>query len=491
MTSAPPSNSPAPVFRAPCGDIEGWADGDLVRATGIPYATADRFESPVPVRSLAEYAASRRDLNQRDLSQGDLRQGDATGRFAATDFSPCAPQIDDPNLAAIFGEQNRDLGISEDCLRVSVTAPAGVQPGDKLPVMVWVHGGSYTVGCGDSSVTDPADLVREQRVVVVTVTYRLGLLGFLGTAHGPGNLGLLDIREAFRWVRRNIAAFGGDPRRITAFGESAGADAIAHLMAAMGDELVRAGRELTSDADNPAASAELLFDRAILMSPPLGIRHGRSRMNAAMSAFVEPQITRVIPHRELVVLQEKTALKMARFGLPGMMPFGTQYGQDPLPEEGSVEQAWRAIAANIPVMIGTVGTETSLFAHTMPIAQKLKRTPRVGPPLYWKLVDVTSRIVFEKPARDFAKTWRSAGGSAHRYVIPWSVPGNVIRSPHAIDVAILFAREDSWREVLPFEGAAWPEIRTAARDLRRYFGEFARFDTLAPLTREPRVVRSA
>ena len=139
--------------------------------------------------------------------------------------------------------------------------------GERLPVMVWLHGGSYTSGSGDLAIFDPAVLVAETRVIVVSVTYRLGLFGYLSTSTGrPANLGLLDQIEAFRWVQRNIASFGGDPGRVTAFGQSAGGDAVAHLMA-------------TPDAAS-------LFQRAIIQSAPAGDhpragkderRHGRRR----------------------------------------------------------------------------------------------------------------------------------------------------------------------------------------------------------------------
>lgn len=486
----PGSPHPDLHFSASCGAIEGWRDGNLIRATGIPYATAARFARPEPVHRVEDSAPY---PGQEPSAPGEP--------FCATEFAPCAPQADDPALTEIFGLQRRDLGVSEDCLRLSITRPADMAPGEKLPVMVWIHGGSYVSGCGDSSVTDPAGLVREQRVIVVTVTYRMGILGFLSSAHAPGNLGLFDQIEAFRWVRRNIAAFGGDPAQVTAFGESAGADAICHLMVAMGHEL----RQAEGEGDAPAAAekedgsagagsgaaAELLFDRAILMSPPLGIRHNRSRMNAVMSAFVEPQITDGMSTRAIVGLQQKASAKVSHFGLPGMMPFGTEYGHAPLPEERDVEASWRAIASHVPIMIGTLATEASLFAHTMPAARALHRIPVVGEQAYWTLVAATSTIVFTKPASDFARLWRDAGGSAHRFSIPWSVPGNPIRSPHALDMALLFARQDSWREVVPFRGATWPEVRRAATDLRRYFGEFARFETLAPFTRDPRVVRSS
>ena len=210
-------------------------EGDLVRATGIRYARAERFRPAVAEAVAAE-------------------------PVPATSLSPACPQNPTPLLDDLLVDAMGELTVDEDCLRLSVTAPADA---DGLPVMVFLHGGSYRAGAGDSPVFDPRALVREQRVVVVAVTYRLGLLGYLGDGTArSANLGLLDQVEALRWVQRAIAGFGGDPGCVTVFGHSAGGDAVAHLMIADG--------------------ARGLFSRAIVQSAPLGISRGRARMSAAM-----------------------------------------------------------------------------------------------------------------------------------------------------------------------------------------------------------------
>lgn len=125
--------------------------------------------------------------------------------------------------------------ISEDCLYLNVWTPAKAA-GDKLPVLVWIHGGGYTEGSGSVPAYDGEGLARKG-IVVVTINYRLGFLGFLAypelsreSAHGSsGNYGLLDQIAALRWVSRNIAAFGGDPTRVTVAGQSAGAGSVHFL----------------------------------------------------------------------------------------------------------------------------------------------------------------------------------------------------------------------------------------------------------------------
>jgi len=138
------------------------------------------------------------------------------GTRAATAYAPHCPQP-----PGAFGRAST----SEDCLYLNVFTPAGAR-GKHLPVMVWVHGGSLRTGESDDY--NPAGLVRDG-VVVVTINYRLGALGFLADAAltsrpgGPaGNYGLMDQQAALRWVQRNIGGFGGNPGDVTLFGESAG-----------------------------------------------------------------------------------------------------------------------------------------------------------------------------------------------------------------------------------------------------------------------------
>ncbi|MFI6483545.1 carboxylesterase/lipase family protein [Nonomuraea sp. NPDC050663] len=119
---------------------------------------------------------------------------------------------------------------SEDCLFLNVIAPAG---GERRPVLVWFHGGGYQIGHGADMAGDGGAFVRRDGLVVVTVNYRLGALGFLAVEgeRPTGAHGLHDQIAALRWVRDNIAAFGGDPGRVTVYGVSAGAKAVTNLLA--------------------------------------------------------------------------------------------------------------------------------------------------------------------------------------------------------------------------------------------------------------------
>lgn len=127
--------------------------------------------------------------------------------------------------------------VSEDCLNLNVWTPAK-SPADRLPVMVWIHGGSFVHGAGSAIGYDGENLARHG-VIVVTINYRLGIFGFLALPelaaesphHSAGNYALMDQIAALQWVHRNIEAFGGDPSRVTIFGQSAGSTAVNILMA--------------------------------------------------------------------------------------------------------------------------------------------------------------------------------------------------------------------------------------------------------------------
>jgi para-nitrobenzyl esterase len=155
-----------------------------------------------------------------------------TGVRSATTFGPHAMQ------GHLFSDMEfRDAGQSEDCLYLNVWTPAPTA-GKKLPVMVWIHGGGFQAGSGSEPRQDGEQLAK-LGVVVVNFNYRLGVFGFLAhpeltqeSGHGAsGNYGLLDQIAALRWVQRNIAAFGGDPKNVTIFGESAGSASVCGLMA--------------------------------------------------------------------------------------------------------------------------------------------------------------------------------------------------------------------------------------------------------------------
>ena len=431
--SSEPALASQLLFHPPCGPVSGWCDADVIRATGIPYARAPRFQPPAPVP-------------------------DWTAEYPATSLAPACPQAPVPFLDDVLGTKYGELPGSEDCQNLSITLPADVAADEKLPVMVWIHGGSYTTGSGDLAIFDPARLVAENRVVVVSVTYRLGLFGFLATPAGrPGNLGLLDQLEAFRWVQRNISAFGGDPGRVTAFGQSAGGDAIAHLMA------------------TPEAPA--LFQRTIIQSAPLGITRSRARMNHAMGIAAE-SVTPETPAMDVVALEARVTQVARKFGMLAAMPFGTQYGQHPLPAEKDIEAAWNRTAPAIEVLIGHTSEEARLFLPRSPRLMRLAGVPIVGPAAIRAIDWVVTETVYGRACRRFARRHAKAGGKVHRYVLGWHAPDNIFGAAHTVDLPLLLGSRKTWEGVGLIAGADWTEVDTTGRAVRSLWAGFARGEDL-------------
>ncbi|XP_077648951.1 cocaine esterase-like [Urocitellus parryii] len=144
----------------------------------------------------------------------------------------CLQNADALNLEALnLGSINLPpIPVSEDCLYLSIYVPAHAREGSNLPVMVWIHGGGLVMG--SASMFDGSLLAAIENVLVVSIQYRLGVLGFFSTGdqHATGNWGYLDQVAALRWVQQNIAHFGGNPDRVTVFGESAGGTSVSSLV---------------------------------------------------------------------------------------------------------------------------------------------------------------------------------------------------------------------------------------------------------------------
>ncbi|RZJ96282.1 MAG: carboxylesterase family protein, partial [Brevundimonas sp.] len=286
----------SPVVTAPAGAVRGVADGDILSFKGIPFAAPPvgemRWRPPAPA---AGWEGVR----------------DAT-RFGAACIQPT------PYVQSIY---SADLGrTSEDCLTLNVWTPSTT---GRAPVMVWIHGGALVTGSSKETLYDGARLAREG-VVVISINYRLGVLGWLAhpdlSAESPagisGNYGLMDQVAALEWVKRNAAAFGGDPDNVTIAGESAGGLSVLYLMT------------------SPLARG--LFDRAIAQSaymistPELKTaRFGAPSAEdagAALSRTLQAPSLRVLRGMDPQVLTDRAAMGgFATFGavdgkvLPGQM----------------------------------------------------------------------------------------------------------------------------------------------------------------------------
>lgn len=230
------------------GVVHGAREGGTLSWRGIPYAAPPvgklRFRSP---RRVPPWQGIR----------------------DATRFGPVAPQA----YKGQFTGVSPDVPTDEDCLNINVVAP-DTDSTRALPVMVFVHGGGYSVGSSRDFSGQGRNFVRTGKVVYVSFNYRLGVLGYLdfsrySTRRRPieSNLGLRDQVAALRWIKRNIRSFGGDPDRVTVFGESAGGNAVTTLMA--------------------TPSARGLFARAIAQSAPSNAVYSRATAAEWAAQLVE------------------------------------------------------------------------------------------------------------------------------------------------------------------------------------------------------------
>lgn len=318
------------VVETQYGLVEGVREGHVSVWRGIPYAAP-------PVGPL-RFQAPREPIPWK-------------GVRPAVHFAPAAMQRERETMKFLNDCPSYK---SEDCLYLNVWSPGA--DGRKRPVMVWIHGGSFTYGSGSSPMYDGASFAEKGDVVVVTINYRLGVFGFLdlsafgGEAYADsGNCGMLDQVAALRWVRDNIEAFGGDPGNVTIFGESAGSVSVGALLAM------------------PAARG--LFHKAILQSGTA--KHTRTR---EMAAQVTEQYLDALGIRagELSRLQRLSADELLKATevfqarVWGPVRDGRILPEDP-------ERAIREGAAKgIPLLVGNNRDEWRWFTHFDPWWQQLE-----------------------------------------------------------------------------------------------------------------------
>jgi para-nitrobenzyl esterase len=312
--------------RTAAGTLRGTTEGGVNVWRGVAYA-----EQPVGER--------------RFLAPAPLEPW--RGVRDAKDHGPLPPQ----GKSFVGGGRDDPKIRDEACLTLTVWAPSTV-PAGGLPVMVWIPGGAFVYGAGQLQLYNGSRLAANGNVVVVNVTYRLGVFGgFELSDLGPGfddNLCLRDQLAALEWVRDNIAGFGGDPGRVTVFGESAGATSVLALLA------------------SPASRG--LFTRAIAQSPALPLIADRATRAAQARRFLERLDVTVDEVRSL----PQRALRRAAGHLQGesaertpVLAYGLTHGVDLLPHH-PIEAARIGAVSSAPLIIGTNSHEASMFAWGKP-----------------------------------------------------------------------------------------------------------------------------
>jgi len=314
------------VVQAPAGAVRGETVEGVNIYRGIPYAAP-----PVGWRRWRPPAEAPRWRETRDATQ-----------FGAACHQPVA------RGTSIYAAAEAPV-MSEDCLFLNVWAPEGARD---APVFVWIHGGALTTGASNEAMYDGAKMAASQGMIVVSINYRLGVLGYLAhpelsgesRQNVSGNYGLLDQIAALKWIEANIAAFGGDPDKVTIAGESAGALSVMYLMA--------------------APEAHGLFDRAIAQSaymistPELRSRRHGDPPAEAVGVWLQAQLglTNLADLRAMDA-QDLTTRSLAT----GYMPWGTIDGHV-LPEQ-LVQVFDRGEQAKAPLLVGFNQGEIRSVVH--------------------------------------------------------------------------------------------------------------------------------
>jgi para-nitrobenzyl esterase len=413
-----------PLVALTAGSVEGRRVDGVDRFFGIPYAAppfgALRFAAPAPVAPW----------------QG-VRQADAFGPTAPQrvgSFSGGLPAVIEPTIPG------------DDILNLNVWAPA--ERAERLPVLVWIHGGGFVEGSSANPWYEGSAFAR-QGLVVVSPNYRFGAEGFLELEGAPSNRGLLDWVAALRWVRDEIAAFGGDPSRVTVMGQSAGGMAVSALLASPDARGLFARAVIASGVSDVSAwTRQAAVEVADAVVAQLGIPRTRDAAAAIdPAAFVEAHAT---------VLAEAAAR-----GAGIMPPWAPVIDGDQLP--GTLIDTLAA-GADIPVLVGSTAHEFAWMGY--------RDTPD----------DLDARDAaqvrfaddfFRRPIHRFAEARVAAGAApTYRYEFRWeSTAAPYIRAGHSIDIPFFFHTLDA-PYVRDYTGAEPPVALADA--VQQSFAAFAR-----------------
>jgi para-nitrobenzyl esterase len=456
-----------PTAATKSGRIEGVSLDGLCVFKGIPYAAPPvgprRWQPPQPVEPWE-------------------------GVRPADTFGTIAPQ--NPVDLQMLPQREPEPQ-DEDSLFLNVWTP-GLDDA-RRPVMVWIHGGGFTIGSGSTVTYDGSMLARRGNTVIVTINYRLGPLGFLnlnevtgGRIPATGNEGLLDQVAALEWVRDNIAAFGGDPDNVTIFGESAGGMSVGSLLAmprARGLFHKAIPQSGATHIGNPVERARGIAERYMEI---LGV--AANDVDGLMSQPVDRMLA---ASRDLAAAAVKPDWKL------GGMPLQPVVGDDVLPSL-PFEAIRNGAADGIPILVGTLLEEWKLFgvADTslaqIDEAGLLRRCQRIMPAesvtsvveTYRKareargqstmpgevFMAIQTDRAFRVPALRLAEVHHSRGQGARVYLFTWESPlmGGILGACHALELGFVFGTMDP-----QFHGSG-PAVDSLSRKTQDAWLAFAR-----------------
>jgi len=452
------SSATSPVVETRAGKLRGTNVSGVEVFKGVRYAdttaATNRFMPPQPVPPWA-------------------------GVKDATAFGASAPQTSD-SLTALNSWYSQLQPLCEDCLFLNLFAPASGRASARRPVMVWLHGGSWSNCAGTAPGFNGTNLARDGDVVVVTVNHRLNVFGYLYLGDkdprfaDSANAGLFDVVASLAWVRDNIAAFGGDPGNVTVFGQSGGAAKVAALM--------------------DFAPAHGLFHKAVIESCSGGIHlesreeaEGQARLLGARLGIpdLDPGKLQAVPMGRMIAAM-KTISDPFRPVVDGRG--FTRHPFDP---------GAPARSSGMPLLVGNAANEMTLYMAADPrnfsldVNEVKKRTGlllKQDPASAARIVDayraaqpnaspsqllaaLSTDYVFRRNTTRIAEL-QSAHAPVYDYVFDWKTPvmGGNLQSPHTAEVPFVFGTVDVASGLLG-NGA---ELAGLSRDVMGTWTAFAR-----------------
>jgi para-nitrobenzyl esterase len=448
-----------PEVRTAAGTVRGCLDAGVTVFRGIPFAeppvTALRFAAPQPVAAW-------------------------DGVREAVSYGPPPPQ------AGFFGTDRLARDATDGWLTINVWS-SEPDSGAGLPVLVWIQGGAFAIGMSSDPGYDGGRLARDGGVVVVTFNYRLGIEGFAQIERAPANRGLLDQVAALQWVRDNIRAFGGDPDRVTVFGQSAGAGSVAALLA-----MPRAAglfrRAVAQSVPGPLFTPELAADIAETFGAELGLRPTVADLSTVAPA-------------ELSAAGDAVTATIGqyahRWGRPARrtIPFAPVVDGDVLPVT-----PWQALAdgagRDVELIIGHTRDEQRLFnliegvlgqvtaeqaATALEVfapgpdgARRYRDSfPEASPEELFDLVHAD--WLFRMPSLHLAEAQVQAGGRAYLYELTWPAPGmdGALGACHGLDVPLVFGNLDRGQTAMLIGADPSPEAADLSARMRTAWTAFA------------------
>ena len=360
------------------------------------------------------------------------------GRFAKAELIPLDPsyiEVERPVRGKVCPQSLRkdnllpSVGVEcdENSLYLSVYAPSSVDPQEfgKIPVMVWIHGGRFLNGGSEESRYSLSEMADRGHMIMVAISYRLGVFGYLYMPErGVVNLGLEDQKAGLRWVKENVGVFGGDPSKVTVFGQSAGAQSIAALIATDG--------------------GEHLFDKAVLQSAPLGLKMNGKMARRVASTFIS-ELGGLDPYtasmEQMLAAQDRTLKKLPMLG----MCFAPVVDCDAVPSE----KGWPTA-----VVAGHAAQDAMQFA------------PR-------HVVGAATRLVFDRPVKRYLASLEKNGTRTSAYLVRWFPEGSRMKACHCIELPFLLGEWEDWNYSRMLPGVTEEQFRAGRDKFIPAWAEFA------------------